>query len=402
MVFLADNRTPSRETLSQRSDFVDGGKGDIDLGLNIGRRIGKRLQFEEDKSKKMAPSTPCVRSLSIGVIDICDSDDEKEEQPCVDRKSNGDAKDDDIENLNDCDDGEVVLSVLTPKRKRASKVVVSDSENEENDSDDDDVPICKLKRIRKMISGGLNSELSTLPGDDDDDISNVATPRRRLVSLRELEGQKRMEKDSSKDNVNDESKDDSSSNSDSKDEFIVESSDESNYEDSSEDESEDSEDFGEIISQLNRSNRGKSSWEFEADMLAALGKDPELCMRAVCALYRRQTSDEQMSKETFVNNLRGFSKFDAKRYNKLKSIAYSCYLCIVLLSYNIKLSVLAYRGSDLAQFLTNGGFDLNKSVEDLKAYDPSGVEKCRTLAIRYSRQLFEIYKNKEDPHFLPG
>ena len=52
-------------------------------------------------------------------------------------------------------------------------------------------------------------------------------------------------------------------------------------------------------------------WEFEADMLAAFGKDPKLCMKAVCALYRQQTSVEQLSKGALLSNQRGFNKFDA-------------------------------------------------------------------------------------------
>ena len=60
-----------------------------------------------------------------------------------------------------------------------------------------------------------------------------------------------------------------------------------------------------------------------------------------------------------------------------------------------------YRGSTLAEFLTNGDprGGLKKSVKELQEYDPKAVELCRTLAIRYSKQLYEIYKNKEDPFF---
>ncbi|XP_057442850.1 uncharacterized protein LOC130734436 isoform X3 [Lotus japonicus] len=130
--------------------------------------------------------------------------------------------------------------------------------------------------------------------------------------------------------------------------------------------------FGEILSKIRRSkNNNEMKWEYEGDMLAAFGKDPELCMKAVCSLYRQQTSEEQMSKEAIYQNNRGFSKFDA------------------------------HRGSALAEFLTDGdpSSGLKKSVEDLQEYDPKAVELCRTLAIRYSKQLYEIYKNNEDPFF---
>lgn len=56
------------------------------------------------------------------------------------------------------------------------------------------------------------------------------------------------------------------------------------------------------------------NWELEADMLADFGKSSELCMSAVCALFRQQTADERRSKVTNLNNKRGFSKTDAKRY----------------------------------------------------------------------------------------
>lgn len=58
----------------------------------------------------------------------------------------------------------------------------------------------------------------------------------------------------------------------------------------------------------------------------------------------------------------------------------------------------------LAEFLTGGdpNGDVNKTVKELEEYDPRGVEQCRTLASRYSKQLFEIYNNKEDPLFLPS
>ncbi|KAK4362977.1 hypothetical protein RND71_018218 [Anisodus tanguticus] len=59
------------------------------------------------------------------------------------------------------------------------------------------------------------------------------------------------------------------------------------------------------------------------------------------------------------------------------------------------------KGSTLAEFLTDGDpqGDMNKSMEELQAYDSKGVEVCITLATRCSKQLFAIYKNKEDPFF---
>lgn len=60
-----------------------------------------------------------------------------------------------------------------------------------------------------------------------------------------------------------------------------------------------------------------------------------------------------------------------------------------------------HRGSLLAEFLTDGDpqGDLKKSVEDLHRYHPKAHEMCRKLATHYSKQLFTIYHNKEDPFF---
>ncbi|KAL5744774.1 hypothetical protein ACOSP7_027641 [Xanthoceras sorbifolium] len=424
---LKDLESKFAETPSKHISCTKGENGDVngELKTGHGTQIRKHLTFEEDRSpsKKMAPSTPCAaRISSLGVIDICDSDDENVQLPSVDNQGSGDvfistnqalekspggekemtSKDSSKkvlfqhsfeENLNNCN-GEIP-SIATPKRKRASNIVTSDSENEE----DDNVPICKLKRMHLQdISGQpspelkICSETGTPPGDND--ISNLVTPpRRRLVSLRKREGQRGTGKGSSSktsetkrqlgipttEDVGDGESEEAGSDSEgeSLSGFIVDSSTDVSDDDESsdaQDESDDNEDFHEILSRIKRSKNQKLAWEFEADMLAAFGKDPELCMKAVCALYRQQTSEEKVSKGTLVNNCRGFNKIDA------------------------------HRGSILAQFLTDGDSecDLKKSVKELLERDPKGVEKCRTLATRYSKQLFEIYKNKEDPLFLPS
>ncbi|CAI0546656.1 unnamed protein product [Linum tenue] len=113
------------------------------------------------------------------------------------------------------------------------------------------------------------------------------------------------------------------------------------------------------------------NWKQYGDMLAAF-KEPELCMMAVCVLYRQQTSYERMFKVTRDANGRGFSQDDARW------------------------------GSEIAEFLTDGDLlgDMNKSVEELQARfpDPDGLQACREMASTYNKQLFEIYENKED-HF---
>jgi len=55
----------------------------------------------------------------------------------------------------------------------------------------------------------------------------------------------------------------------------------------------------------------------------------------------------------------------------------------------------------LGRFLTDDSpYDgLKKTVEELEEYNPEGVETCGTLAFKYSKQIFEIFNNKEDPNF---
>ncbi|KAI3831505.1 hypothetical protein MKX03_016611, partial [Papaver bracteatum] len=80
----------------------------------------------------------------------------------------------------------------------------------------------------------------------------------------------------------------------------------------SEDES-DSESLGEVRDRMPMNYRNKVKevkWESEADMLSSFGKDFELCMKAVCALYRHQNPEEKSSKGLFRN-------FDAVRIRTL-------------------------------------------------------------------------------------
>ncbi|KAI9096804.1 hypothetical protein K1719_025983 [Acacia pycnantha] len=97
----------------------------------------------------------------------------------------------------------------------------------------------------------------------------------------------------------------------------------------------------EILSQIQRKKDQKRKWEFEGDMLAAFGKDPQLCMKAACTLYRQQTSEERTMKGSLHYNGRGFNNVDA------------------------------FRGSTLAEFITEGDplGDVKKTVKELEEYD---------------------------------
>ncbi|CAO2194230.1 unnamed protein product [Urochloa humidicola] len=126
------------------------------------------------------------------------------------------------------------------------------------------------------------------------------------------------------------------------------------------------------MARIGRKKEAKD-WKFEADMLAAFAEHPQLCLKAVCALYRRQTQEEQLEKAALVHNKEGFNHIDA------------------------------HRGSCIAEFLLDGDRDgpLMKTIDDLEEHDTYALGFCRRVASNYSKQLFAIYQNKEDPYFHP-
>ncbi|CAK7335676.1 unnamed protein product [Dovyalis caffra] len=121
-----------------------------------------------------------------------------------------------------------------------------------------------------------------------------------------------------------------------------------------------------------QANRNHRKWKSEAEMVAALEQEVELRLKAVCALFGQQAAVEKSSNfySTFLNQ--GFDKVDAAR------------------------------GTALAEFLINGDPQgkLKKSVVEMIAYDLKGTADCRRLAIKYSKQLFEMYQQKGDPLFF--
>lgn len=229
--------------------------------------------------------------------------------------------------------------VSTPKRKRASNIVTSDSESEH----DDNVPICMLKTNLPKSNTDFQLNSCSVPATVSRDKVLESVTRRRLASLRkfeenwpqkgsptlntlEIDGYSRIStKDDGEDADMEENR--SESEGESLGGFIVDSSDVSENSESTDDlsrnsdsvdasgESENTSDvkinYGEIMSKLRRNRDRNLKWEFEADMLADFGKDPELCMKAVCVLYRQQTSEEKCCKGTIYSNQRGFSQCDA-------------------------------------------------------------------------------------------
>ncbi|KAK4422537.1 hypothetical protein Salat_1836200 [Sesamum alatum] len=124
----------------------------------------------------------------------------------------------------------------------------------------------------------------------------------------------------------------------------------------------------ELIESLEREKLSRK-WTFEADMLQAFQEDVELCMNAVCALYRQQIA---LGKSAHGSSKHGaFSHIDA------------------------------ISGRALAEYLIDGDSELRlkKSVSDVKEQRPDVISQCRKLATIYHAKLFEIYCNGEDPFF---
>uniref|UniRef100_A0A1J3HZ22 Uncharacterized protein n=1 Tax=Noccaea caerulescens TaxID=107243 RepID=A0A1J3HZ22_NOCCA len=328
------------------------------------RRVKKMLVFEDDDDGRK----------STDVVEISDSDTEEriekesDGMDTLEERSVGENYED--EDVEDC---EVNTNTPLGDRKR-KRVITSDSEND----DEDNIPISILKNLKpvKQETSGL-----------------VDSQRQRRVSSR-LRKQRVLEESFTStserlvgipttanaeddETEEEEEEEESGGERDSLDGFIVadeissEKSDETEGDDDAPEE-ESVTGYEEVMSRLRRDKKPeKRKWEYETDMLAAFGKDPELCMRAVCVLYRFQTEDEKVSRTSHVVNGRGFSKFDAER------------------------------GTRIGQFLTDRDpeGDLTKSVEELKSFEFDAVEICGELASRYSKQLFEIYNNREDPFF---
>ncbi|KAI3965709.1 hypothetical protein MKX01_010666 [Papaver californicum] len=413
----------------------------------VENRARKKIDFEIEEKKISLLGLDRVKSA--GIIEISDSEDEKEISSKHTCNTGG------KENLNvstgnriercaddvidptskmcskgpfsdqrgeedgvRCEAGNTPSS-STPKRKRCRKIVFSDSESE----DDDTIPIGKLmmKKTKQLTRIPIPKLSPLSPYTRDVVVSSVAhnveelvTPsRRRLLSQRQCEEKKsQVDETSNYENMslnnvktgassqekvcnltaeNDEELEvedaGSESEGDSLGGFIVqdgessdsggnscESSDCGDSSSVAEDTVDSDLDFDQIKAAIERRKTKESKWQFEADMLSSFVKDPILCMKAVCALYRQQTAEEKSIKGSLHLNKRGFSKFHA------------------------------LRGTYLAEFLSDGSQegDLVKSVKELEMFDPKGLEDCTKLAIHYSKQLFTIYQNKEDPLFIPS
>ncbi|KAM3379860.1 hypothetical protein P3S68_012274 [Capsicum galapagoense] len=112
----------------------------------------------------------------------------------------------------------------------------------------------------------------------------------------------------------------------------------------------------------NPGNRSGIEWSFEDDFYSAFYTDDELCLNAVCAFYRQQISGNKFS---------SMSKIDKNGITALG---------------------VFYCRDDPE----------NKLKRTISEVGPEDLCICKTLAIRYFRQIYRIYNSKKDQLFRAG
>lgn len=120
--------------------------------------------------------------------------------------------------------------------------------------------------------------------------------------------------------------------------------------------------------------RAHKIWEVDQDLLDSFDGDPELCLEAICALYRQHKL--LLSSKPTNTNLSLGERGSKPDYSS-KVIA-------------------------LAEYLIDEDPEgrMKKSVAELEQLDPVAVGECIDIAKQHYKQVFEIYKKKEDPFFL--
>ncbi|XP_010482713.1 PREDICTED: uncharacterized protein LOC104761334 isoform X2 [Camelina sativa] len=226
------------------------------------------------------------------------------------------------ENYEDEDVESCEADKSTPCGRKRKRVIASDSETD----DEDNIPISVLKNLKPS-----DQEMVDTPTKGESGSRRLSGQRRR-VSSRLRKQRVSEEISNSPERVvgiptignaeDDETEEEPESETASLDGFIVADCDddddsqvsvsENSDHETGEEESDGETGYADVMSMLRREKKPeKRKWEYEADMLADFGKDPELCMRAVCVMYRLQTDDEKLSSSSHICNGIGFNKFDA-------------------------------------------------------------------------------------------
>ncbi|EEC70194.1 hypothetical protein OsI_00936 [Oryza sativa Indica Group] len=405
---MADRSTGKGGPNLRRSEEMAGGRVARDvIEVSDGEEEGMAVDVRKGRGAEEgmdAVATPRKRA-ALRVV-IGESGDEYE---IDDAKGDGDGDGGDHGSVS-CGDNvgledDDVTTALPDRKRAAALVVTSDSEDEVESqgghgrrghgtvateiesSDDDMIPIRevvkKMRKERASKGGGGFGETngSSTPATRRSARLAKGQPKRaqsarRVLNFVEPKDCEESASDSDEDDdlddfiINDSDCSENSANSAEPEESDASAPSEGS---SSELEESDNEiDYKDVMACIGRKRNAKE-WKYEAEMLSAFAAHPELCLKAVCALYRKQTKDEQEVKATILHNKQGFNQIDAAR------------------------------GSSIAEFLLDGDTfgPLKKTVHDLEQYDRYALEFCHKLAARYSKQLFSIYQNKEDPYFHP-
>ena len=366
------------ENAGLRKAVSEGGSGRLEAGLGGSKQKSADISGGHAVNHVIEVSDGEEEEMAVDVNEILDDDDvliTPRGKKCVAARVVSDSESEDgDENDQGHGDGEVGV---TSSRKRALRGV-SDSESEDGS---EGARVVNQKPGSPLVTTGIESE------DDDAELYGMegcSTPgtKRRFARLTESQSKRmrpaRRELEFFEPKNHEESEDDSEED-DNMENFIVDDSDCSeNSADSVEEssagpeESDDEETYKELMDRIRGKRNAKNKdWKIEPEMLSAFDEYPELRLKAVCALYRKQTQEEQAGKAIIMHNKKGFNQIDARR------------------------------GSNIAQFLLDGDAagPLKKTAQDLEKYDWYALEFCHKMALRYSKQLFAIYQNKEDPYF---
>ncbi|KAJ4823816.1 hypothetical protein Tsubulata_005663 [Turnera subulata] len=216
------------------------------------------------------------------------------------------------------------------KRKRST--FTNEGRNDRGESDSDDEPPCKRKMMKQQElihdrSPGDNC-FSSGRASGSKDSQNVLHQSRQGTAVLKQCGEKTRVEHIMQRFLADIDSEDSSSSSGSEDSAIS----------------------------------GPKRWESEADMVKRFMEDEQLCMKAVCALYKEEKYAAKLLGGPSACPNRGFKRFERTR------------------------------GTTLAEFLVDGDpeWRLKKSVAELAAHDEKGLEDCKKIAIAHASQLFEI------------
>ncbi|KAF9602079.1 hypothetical protein IFM89_024846 [Coptis chinensis] len=323
----------------------------------------KHIQADGSSYKALStPASGAVRPAFEGLIEISDSEDEMEPIPTesISKKDfNSTCSKQDCEENQSISEERFSLS-STAKRKWASEVVISDSDSQ---CDQNTVGRCKTKKMKestwRVQREEKRSGAKQIPSDQFE-VSGTSY-RNPGSSIADKEN-KREAEDFVSDCVGE-----------SLGRITVSRYSGSGREANVVGAEYEGDGITKFLCKFRKSKGNKLNWKYEEDMLSSFEEDPLLCMRAVCALYRRHISEENSKSGSLHSDNRGFNKVDAMR------------------------------GTNLAEFLMDGNRegDITKSIQELEMYSPKGLEECKRLARWYSKQLFTVYKSKEDAFFLP-